>query len=82
MGERHFKKVRQKQEKELGKDFDFKRFHYLVLNCPGPLEMLEECMQQKSGPKTSKPKSKSSAQDVGPGLLVLFLAMLFTKAFV
>ena len=82
MGERHFKKARQKQEKELGKDFDIKRFHYLVLNCPGPLEMLEECMQQKSGLQTSKPKSKSSAKVVSPGYVALLLAMLIARVFV
>jgi hypothetical protein len=60
MGERHIKKVRAKFEKEAGKNFDVKRFHYLVLNCMGPLDSLEECMRLKSGPKSAP---KNSARD-------------------
>ena len=81
-GERHFKKVRQKLEKELGKDFDIKRFHQQILNCFGPLSMLEECMKQKSVHKTTaKPKSKSSAQVVSPTIVALFITLVAARAF-
>jgi hypothetical protein len=57
---------------------DVKRFHYLVLNCFGPLETLDECIRLKSGPAT-KPKSKSSAATLAANLVVLLFAVFVVQ---
>ncbi|XP_066964451.1 LOW QUALITY PROTEIN: uncharacterized protein [Macrobrachium rosenbergii] len=44
IGEIKIKQLRQKAENVLGKLFNIKAFHSVVLHCAGPLKLLEECV--------------------------------------
>ena len=60
IGEQHINKLREKFEKN--PKFDLKDFHKAVLDCYGPLHMLEECilLNTKQNKKSSPPKSGAS----------------------
>ena len=44
-GEMKFRQLRQKMEKTFGSNFNLKEFHRSVLDCYGPLELLDECVE-------------------------------------
>ena len=44
-GEIKIRQLRQRMEKALGNNFDLKDFHRSVLDCYGPLELLDECVK-------------------------------------
>lgn len=46
IGELRIKELRGKAEKELGKRFDKRVFHKVVLDCAGPLSVVEQCVQR------------------------------------
>ena len=68
IGERKFKEVRSKLEKEEGKGFDVRKFHFLVLNCVGYLETLEECVRHKSAAMQQEQKAEKNS---ATGLVVV-----------
>ena len=48
IGERKIRELRKSQMETLGENFDVKKFHSKLLNCVGPLELLEECVNMES----------------------------------
>ena len=60
IGEQHIKKLRGKFEQN--SNFDLKEFHKAVLDCYGPLTMLEECilLNTDQNKKSNPPKSGAS----------------------
>ena len=46
IGEDKILELRDKVRKELGQEFDLKKFHSKVLRCYGALDTLEECVRR------------------------------------
>ena len=44
-GEMKIRQLRQKMEKTFSSNFNLKEFHRSVLDCYGPLELLDECVE-------------------------------------
>ena len=45
LGEIKIQQLRQKMKKKFGSNFDLKQFHRSVLECFGPLDLLDECVE-------------------------------------
>ena len=49
IGERNIRGVRAEAEQRLGAEFNLREFHRTVLSCPGPLPVLQSCVDTWAG---------------------------------
>ena len=53
IGERNIRGVRAEAEQRLGAEFNLREFHRTVLSCPGPLPVLQSCVDTWAGGRGS-----------------------------
>jgi len=85
IGEQNIRKVRAEAGERLGADFDLREFHRTVIQCQGPLPVLETCVDtwvrgsgQSQKPLISSERDVSGAERTGvvTSLLVMIAAMV------
>jgi uncharacterized protein (DUF885 family) len=85
IGERHIKRLRKTMEQDLGSKFDLKKFHRNLLNCYGPLELLDECVKSASRLQLSSPKKRQTTGNGSSGfknnLFVILTTLVIGSVF-
>ena len=80
-GEIKIKSVRRTMEQEFGGQFELKDFHRSVLDCFGPLELLEECVRTRMKPSRLPRRTKSVTNGLEKfefgGSLFFFVSVAF-----
>ena len=77
IGERQIKRLRKKLEEDFGNKFDIKEFHKNLLNCYGPLELLEDCVRAASESSSSSSPKKRQTENGSSGIKIYSPIALF-----